>query len=130
MTAATPLPLKVLPVGVRKATLNDCVTSRLGDDDAGHDLEVAEIGLVLGPGRPQFETVTGMSSRNSKPVERQVELEEACVLVAVPAEVVGVAVGRDAEPVEHAVERVEPALPRRASPPDGGLTQASSQPLP
>src|SRR5215475_10622233 len=46
------------------------------------------------------------------PVEGQVELEEARVLIAVVEEIVGIAVGRDAQAIEHAVEGVQPALAR------------------
>ena len=79
------------------------------------------------PVAPQFETAPGCRAETRSAVERQVELEEAVFWLPFPPGV-GVAVGRDAEPVEHAVERVEPAhaarLPagRRAHP---GLVPAS-----
>src|SRR4030095_1924813 len=48
--------------------------------------------------------------------ERRVESEAAAELISVVVEVLGEAEGRDAEAVEHAIEGVQPALPRCAAP--------------
>src|SRR4029453_1534115 len=102
---------------------------RLGEEEAAHDLQVSEIGLVVAPeGPPVRDRHRDVEAKLEALIQGQIELEQTRVLVAVLEEILGVAVGRDAEGVEHAVEGIEPPLPRSPPPPFGGLTQARSQP--
>src|SRR4030095_4894009 len=89
---------------------------RLGEEEAAHDLQVSEIRLVVAPeGPPVRDRHRDVETKLEALIQGQIELEETRLLVAVLQEIVGVAVGRDAEAVEYAVEGVEPPLPRRPS---------------
>src|SRR5262245_4575384 len=90
---------------------------RLGKYHARHDRQVPKIRFVLTPrGPPVRDRGWNVDSQLETPVERQIELEETRVLIAVLEEVVRVAVGRYAQSIEDAVEGVQPTLARRASP--------------
>ena len=86
----------------------------LGNEEAGRDLEVTEARMIVAA---RHLAVRGdernIISQLEPGAEGGVQRESGGVLVAIGvAIVVGEAAGEDAEPVEHTVERVEPALPR------------------